>query len=304
MKRKSEGEEKKEKRDRKNRGGGNGKRTAMAAAAALLAVGLLLGGYSRKLSGSESGMLWSGTRTASGMKEGGEASPADASSVYAFLPDEDQLSAVRKVVKALEKGNLAQAAEVLSGKQDLFAEMFYEKMDGQRYLFDGTGFLNEIEGEGIVFVTPKTVFFGSFQEGKPEGECIALQSVDLEAPRYDYARGQWEEGRMNGQGETGYCYYGKKPENDAEKVCRSGSFADDRMDGTVTYESTGSEGITARWQINVKAGAVELDDRWICLEDKKEYQLVSENNDSCAYILTEDQISQPMWKNMLVWEEE
>ena len=64
-----------------------------------------------------------------------------------------------------------------------------------------------MEGEGLVLTMPKTLYYGTFKGGRPEGECTALQVVELDAPRYDYSQGiveGWEDG---GLGHTGYCYY-------------------------------------------------------------------------------------------------
>ena len=45
------------------------------------------------------------------------------------------------------------------------------------------------------------------------------------------------------------------------------------------------------------------DERWVYSESTEEYQLLSEDSDNHAYVLGEEQIKLPVWKNLLVWEE-
>ena len=112
--------------------------------------------------------------------------------------------------------------------------LFYEVMDGARYLYDGRSFSQSMEGEGLVLTMPKTLYYGTFKGGRPEGECTALQVVELDAPRYDYSQGLWKDGKMEGLGHTGYCYYETSPEGEARDVCKTGRFSGDRLEGEVT----------------------------------------------------------------------
>ena len=77
----------------------------------------------------------------------------------------------------------------------------------------------------MVFTTAGTVYYGTFKAGKPEGQCTALQVVDLDAPRYDYSQGIWKDGRMEGKGHTGYCYFERSPEGEARDICKTGTFS-------------------------------------------------------------------------------
>ena len=53
-----------------------------------------------------------------------------------------------------------------------------------------------------------TVLYGTFKDGKPSGQCVALQAITLdEGVRYDYSDGTWVDGVMEGPGECGYDYY-------------------------------------------------------------------------------------------------
>ena len=85
--------------------------------------------------------------------------------------DERQLITVSDIMKALEKGNLKEAAAVMVREEDMLADMFYTVMDGGRYLYDGSSFRSDIDGRGMVFTKAGTVYYGTFKAGKPEGEA-------------------------------------------------------------------------------------------------------------------------------------
>ncbi|MCB7318370.1 hypothetical protein [Lacrimispora sp. 210928-DFI.3.58] len=215
--------------------------------------------------------------------------------------EKGQSEILKELSEALDQGRLKAAAEIMEKEQETLVSLIYETMDGQRYLWDGEMLKADIEGKGLVFIKPSCLFYGNFKDGRPEGRCEVLQTVNLDAPRYDYSQGLWEQGKMEGMGRTGYCYYEKAPAGEAESVCKSGMFSKDKMEGEITCESTGGEG--SRFHMTVRAGVVELDDRWAYLEEEKEYQLLSKENKGHAYILSEEQAALDMWKNILVWEE-
>ncbi|MCC2876414.1 hypothetical protein LK536_09045 [Lachnoclostridium pacaense] len=217
--------------------------------------------------------------------------------------DERQLITVSDIMKALEKGNLKEAAAVMVREEDMLADMFYTVMDGGRYLYDGSSFRSDIDGRGMVFTKAGTVYYGTFKAGKPEGQCTALQVVDLDAPRYDYSQGIWKDGRMEGKGHTGYCYFEGSPEGEARDICKTGTFSQDLMEGDVVYTSMNEEDQVSTWKLKAGHGIAILDNRWNHVESTGEYQLLSEDNDNHAYVLEEDQAAMPMWVNLLVWDE-
>jgi len=108
---------------------------------------------------------------------------------------------------------------------------------------------------------------------------------------------------MEGDGHTGYCYYENSPRGEARDVCKTGRFSGDRLEGEVTYTTLNQEGETSTWKLEVKDGTVQLDDRWIYIEERGEYQLMSQEDDSHAYIMDEKLADQPVWINLLAWEE-
>ena len=217
--------------------------------------------------------------------------------------DERQLITVSDIMKALEKGNLKEAAAVMVREEDMLADMFYTVMDGGRYLYDGSSFRSDIDGRGMVFTKAGTVYYGTFKAGKPEGQCTALQVVDLDAPRYDYSQGIWKDGRMEGKGHTGYCYFEGSPEGEARDICKTGTFSQDLMEGDVVYTSMNEEDQVSTWKLRVEHGIAIMDDRWDYVESTGDYQLLSEDNDNHAYVMEEDQAAMPMWVNLLIWEE-
>ena len=221
----------------------------------------------------------------------------------AVVLDEKQMETVSDIMAALEKGNLKEAASVMECEADMLADMFYTAMDGVRYLFDGSSFQADIDGRGMVFTKAGTVYYGTFKAGKPEGQCTALQVVDLDAPRYDYSQGIWKDGRMEGKGHTGYCYFERSPEGEARDICKTGTFSQDLMEGDVVYTSMNEEDQVSTWKLRVEHGIAIMDDRWDYVESTGEYQLLSEDNDNHAYVVEEDQAAMPMWVNLLIWEE-
>ena len=221
----------------------------------------------------------------------------------AVVLDEKQMETVSDIMAALEKGNLKEAASVMECEADMLADMFYTAMDGVRYLFDGSSFQADIDGRGMVFTKAGTVYYGTFKAGKPEGQCTALQVVDLDAPRYDYSQGIWKDGRMEGKGHTGYCYFERSPEGEARDICKTGTFSQDLMEGDVVYTSMNEEDQVSTWKLRVEHGLAIMDDRWDYVESTGEYQLLSEDNDNHAYVVEEDQAAMPMWVNLLIWDE-
>lgn len=247
-----------------------------------------------------------GTAGAAQAAEGAEEDPARTGGEEAeILPDvtEAQKAVLDEIMEALEAQDLEAAARVMDSGEEELLTLFYEVMDGVRYLYDGQSFSQSMEGEGLVLTMPKTLYYGTFKDGKPEGDCTALQVVELDAPRYDYSQGLWKDGKMEGEGHTGYCYYENSPEGEARDVCKTGRFSSDRLDGKVTYTTLNQEGETSTWKLEVKDGMVQMDDRWIHIEERGEYQLMSEEDDSHAYIMDEKLAGQPVWINLLAWEE-
>ena len=222
-------------------------------------------------------------------------------SKYENLP-EDQKQLLKDIYNFMESKDMPQAAKLLDKKQEVLTEMFYGTFEGQRFLYDGSSVSGEIDGTGLVFTMPEIIFYGSYQNGYPEGMCLALQFINVDSPRYNYSYGIWENGKMNGKGTTGYCYYENVPQGEYTWAVKTGEFADDQMEGMITYEVKGSDNTLSHWSLLISQGKIQLDDRWTHLEDMGEYQLMSSDSVSHAYVIADDQIDQLMWMNLLGWE--
>lgn len=215
---------------------------------------------------------------------------------------EQEREAVERLYDAVESGDKAKIAAELLADGDTFSWLFYETFGEERYRYDGTGFQADLAGEGLVLTGAASIFYGSFGKNGPEGACTALQAVELDKPRYDYSEGTWKDGRMDGPGVSGYRYYDGPPQGEAEEVRKEGRFVRGRMEGKVTYMNTGSDGEKATWTLEVKDGVTQRDDRWIEGPEKGVYHLPADDNPAYAYALTEREMSQPRWVNLLVWD--
>ncbi|HBE86000.1 MAG TPA: hypothetical protein DDW53_12160 [Lachnoclostridium sp.] len=173
-------------------------------------------------------------------------------------------------------------------------------------MYDGAAMREKISsGKGLVFVKASTVFYGNFDYGKPEGECTALQILDLEeGKRYDYSYGTWANGKMNGNGECGYNYYDGVTEDITKLNAKRGIFKDDLMQGEITYTSTNAEGETSVWQFKVADGVIIKDDRWIRDTDSSGAaicKLMAKDDMIHVYALGESAMGEVRWKNLILF---
>ena len=218
--------------------------------------------------------------------------------------NEQERAAVQRLAAAVKSGNKERIASELLADGDTLSWLYYETFGEERYRYDGTEFRTDLAGEGMVLTGAASVFYGSFGENGPEGRCTALQAVELENPRYDYSEGTWKDGRMDGAGVSGYRYYQGPPQGEAEEVRKEGRFVRGKMEGTITYRNTGSDGVTATYTMEVKEGVTQPDDRWIPGPEEGIYHLEADDNPAYAYALTEEEMKQPRWVNLLVWDVE
>ena len=218
--------------------------------------------------------------------------------------NEQERAAVQRLAAAVKSGNKERIASELLADGDTLSWLYYETFGEERYRYDGTEFRMDLAGEGMVLTGAASVFYGSFGENGPEGRCTALQAVELEKPRYDYSEGIWKDGRMDGAGVSGYRYYQGPPQGEAEEIRREGRFVRGKMEGTITYRNTGSDGVTATYTMEVKEGVTQPDDRWIPGPEEGVYHLEADDNPAYAYALTEEEMKQPRWVNLLVWDVE
>lgn len=163
----------------------------------------------------------------------------------------------------MENEDLENAARVIHANEKALEQLFFAKLADGFFLYDGSRMTDQADGHGLVLTRTATMFYGDFKDGKPEGECLGLQVVDLEeGVRYDFSKGIWRDGQMNGDGSNGYNYYEGVSGNNVMKITRSGEFSKDLMDGPILYSSTNGDGETTLWTVEVEDGILVLDGRW------------------------------------------
>ena len=164
---------------------------------------------------------------------------------------------------------------------------------------------DEADGHGLVFQRAGTIFYGDFKDGKPSGQCVALQAITLdEGVRYDYSVGTWTDGVMDGAGECGYDYYEGVTGDGAKKTVKKGNFADDLMEGEISYTSVNGDGESTSWTMTVENGVIVPDARWI--SDTSDdgtpvFRLMADTDDVHAYVVEADAMEEVRWKNMIEW---
>lgn len=227
------------------------------------------------------------------------ATPADAEKESRATREE--LALLEELQEFLQNTDLPGAARLLNGREQEFRDLYYVTMEGNPYFYDGEDVSLSGSGGGLWFQSYSTVFSGTFGESGLEGQGLALQAIHLDYPRYDYSAGRWENGRLNGDGIIGYAYYDGNDGKEAREIKKVGSFADDLMEGKVTYTSINSEGIETIWELEAEDGATVLDERWEYDPDKKEYHLPSLLDPGRIYMLEEENLKEVRWKNMIPW---
>ena len=238
--------------------------------------------------------------------------PAEEAVLPVSAEEEELLSAL---YAAMEQGSLRAAARILNENETEFRAMVQETLGGKQYCYyeetgaDGRNIhrLEEAVPEGkmhgLVLTRFNTAFCGDFRNGKPEGKCTAVQAMVLKEPRYTYAAGTWAEGRMNGEGVTGYCYYENVPESGFVMTEKAGIYLDNLLDGEFTYTTESAKGERLSWNIEAEKGVTVLSERWAHSEDRKEYMLPSNEDASRAYVLKEDQTGSVLWNNLILWDD-
>lgn len=206
---------------------------------------------------------------------------------------------LNQLTEQISLGDLEGAARTLNGYGVPWREF--------PIMYDGTAMKAEVSsGFGLVFTKASTVFYGKFDQGVPQGNCTALQVLELEeGKRYDYAWGTWEKGKMSGNGECGYNYYDGVTEDITKVNAKKGTFKEDLMQGEITYTSTNAAGEATTWQFKVADGVIVPDDRWIKDTDSSGaviYKLMAKEDDIHAYALNESAMGENRWKNLIVYE--
>lgn len=158
--------------------------------------------------------------------------------------------------------------------------------------------------EAIVFSDITTVFYGSFRNSLPEGECGAVRvyvTTDNRV-RYDFSEGSWSEGMMNGHGTTGFNYLDYDENNivpdQIYNTGRTGVFEDDMMNGEVTMTVLAGDQ-KDHYTCNVDYGMIKIDDKWI--EDGDTYKLACDNGGDRYFEIDKDKVASTLWAGEVYW---
>lgn len=217
--------------------------------------------------------------------------------------EKDQIEILDSLTSVLTSRDLEAGGEMLLDNEQKLEYLFYQVMKGEQYLYRDGELYRDLNGEGLVMKRPMSVYYGTLQNGRPEGAGAALQGIELDGKRYDYADGNWKNGKLNGEAIAGYRYLNGSGDGESQAVKRTGIFTDDLMTGAFTYETVSSGGETTVWDMEAEAGRTKLDDRWIHDTEKQYYYLPSTEISSHTYVLPDDEAEYIRWRNMLLWEE-
>lgn len=195
------------------------------------------------------------------------------------------------------------AEDFIDAYEDL--EILLAKFGDKKYIYDGTDISFLGEGQeiqtGMVFLSPSKVFLGEFKAGYPFGETLAISAFEADVRRYDYARGDFSKGMLNGNAETGSVNL-DLPESNIGAIKKSGQFVDDLMMGDIIYSLILEDGTEVSWNIKTENGITVTDDRWAYDEATDTYKLSDNMEGIHQYEMKKDMMSEVRWRNLLTWE--
>ena len=168
--------------------------------------------------------------------------------------------------------------------------------------------------DGLLIIDRSTYYYGELDSDTPNGKGIAIRVYETDDWRYDYSKGEFKNGMLNGSAVTGYSYIrssietasnadsvGEVAEKEASSnnviaVERSGDFTDDIMDGSIIMRIYYSDGLMAEYNIIADKGTTDISN-WEYMESENKYQIRAVNNNEYVYELTKDESSQLRWKS-------
>ena len=168
--------------------------------------------------------------------------------------------------------------------------------------------------DGLLIIDRSTYYYGELDIDIPNGKGIAIRVYETDDWRYDYSKGEFKNGMLNGSAVTGYSYIrdsletasnadsaGEVAEKEASSnnviaVERSGDFTDDIMDSSIIMKIYYSDGLMAEYNIITDKGTTDISN-WEYMESENKYQIRAVNNNEYVYELTKDESSQLRWKS-------
>lgn len=290
----------------------------ISAAGAVTLVILALAMMSGTGGGAES-RVGSGAENRTGQTSDRSASPAQAldgqpetgqdgvlqqrGTVSGPLLEEDQIELLDGLTEVLKSRDLEAAGTMLLDNEQKLDYLFYQVMKGERYLYRDGELSADLEGEGLVMTRPMAASYGMFQNGAPEGAGVAVQGIELDGLRYDYADGVWKAGKLNGKATAGYHYYEGVGDGESREVKKKGTFVEDRIDGAFTYETLSVDGEVTVWDMEAEDGKTKLGGNWLHDDEKQYYYLPSREISNHTYVIPDSGVEEVRWRNLLPWEE-
>lgn len=216
--------------------------------------------------------------------------------------------------KTMVRNSYVETANILNEYEEKFEVMLGTSLSDGPYCYweeeaeDGQiirrmdQLLENGQMKGMVLTRFNTVFYGSFSDGMPEGECHAIQAMVLDEPRYTFAEGVWKQGKMDGEGKTGYHYYRKAPETGFSMTEKEGTYRENLLDGPFTYRVENGNGEKLSWKMEADRGVTVINENWVHYPFRKEYMLGSEEDAGRAYVLSEEKMQTVLWNNLILWD--
>lgn len=294
---------------------------AGAVAVVILAIAMMPGGgaENRGGNGAEKGIGRGADEGTAGRTADLSASPAQAldgqpepgqdgvlqqrGTVSGPVLEEDQIKLLDGLTEVLKSRDLEAAGTMLLDNEQKLDYLFYQVMKGERYLYRAGELSADLEGEGLVMTRPMAASYGTFQNGAPEGAGVAVQGIELDGLRYDYADGVWKAGKLNGKATAGYHYYEGVGDGESREVKKNGTFVEDRIDGAFTYETLSVDGEVTVWDMEAEDGKTKLGGNWLHDDEKQYYYLPSREISNHTYVIPDSEVEEVRWRNLLPWEE-
>ena len=87
---------------------------------------------------------------------------------------QDQKQLLEDLRKSMETKDMTQTAKLLDKKSRKFWQRcFMELLKECGFFMTETGISENIEGTGLVLTMPEILFYGNFENGQPQGSCLA-----------------------------------------------------------------------------------------------------------------------------------
>ncbi len=217
--------------------------------------------------------------------------------------------------KTMVSGSDIDTARVLNENEKDLTTLLTETLQGEKYCYweeeqesgETIRFMEPLTDseftKGMVITRYNTVFYGSYKNGKPNGICHAIQAMVLDEPRYTFADGMWIDGKMEGKGSTGYRYYLNAPANGYVMTEKTGTYAQNLLNGTFVYQTESNIGEKLSWEMEADMGVTVINDDWKHYPLLKQYMLSALEDSARAYVLTEERAGALIWNNLITWNE-